>query len=73
MADHSTASSAACRVGDPFRWILLGSNLLGSNRMMSARIFVVHFEYHAAHRVTLIQINDPPWHCELCIAPIIGL
>ena len=58
MADHSTASSAACRVGEPFRWILLGSNLLGSNGMTDTRIFV--FEYCAAHSVALIQINDPP-------------
>jgi hypothetical protein len=55
MADHSTASNAACRVADPFRRILLGSN-----RMTSTRIFVVHVEYCVAHRVALIQINDPP-------------
>jgi hypothetical protein len=57
MADHSTASSAACRVADPFRRILLGSN-----RMTSTRIFVVYFEYCVARRVALIQINDPRWH-----------
>ena len=35
IADHSTASSTACRVADPFRRILVGSNLVGSNGMAS--------------------------------------
>jgi hypothetical protein len=69
IADHSTASSTACRVADPFRRILVGSNLVGSNGMASnirLRLFILS----VPHRVALIQINgcfETPWHFGLCV------
>ena len=68
IADHSTASSTACRVADPFRRILVGSNLVGSNGMASnirLRLFILS----VPHRVALIQINgcfEPP----RCVDPV---
>ena len=66
IADHSTASSTACRVADPFRRILVGSNLVGSNGMAS-NIPLIHI-LSVPHRVALIQINgcfETPWHFRL--------
>ena len=59
IADHSTASSTACRVADPFRRILVGSNGMATNIRLQLFILSV------PHRVALIQINgcfETPWH-----------
>jgi hypothetical protein len=67
IADHSTASSTTCRVADPFRRILVGSNLIGSNGMAS-NIRLPLFILSVPHRVALIQINgcfETPWHFAL--------
>ena len=64
IADQSSASSTAYRVADPFRRILVGSNLVGSNGMAS-NIRLQLFILSVPHRVALIQINgcfETPWH-----------
>jgi hypothetical protein len=48
MADHSTANSAACRVADPFRGVLVGLNFVGSSGMAIDIRLYNNFERAAA-------------------------
>ena len=55
IADHSTASSTACRVADPFRRILVGSNGMATN--IRLRLFILS----VPHRVAL-SCFETAWH-----------